>query len=71
MCDKNYEQLQNIPGGELEDVVPDDEFGKENPLNKELNEYIRDQNEESENESMNYEEGLSEEEIAKIITGKH
>lgn len=65
MCDKNYEQLQNIPGGELEDVVPDDEFGKENPLNKELNEYIRDQNEESENESMNYEEGLSEEEIAK------
>lgn len=65
MCDKNYEQLQNIPGGELEDVVPDDEFEKENPLNKELNEYIRDQNEESENESMNYEEGLSEEEIAK------
>lgn len=65
MCDKNYKQLQNIPGGELEDVVPDDEFGKENPLNKELNEYIRDQNEESENESMNYEEGLSEEEIAK------
>ena len=65
MCDKNYEQLQNIPGGELEDVVPDDEFEKENTLNKELNEYIRDQNEESENESMNYEEGLSEEEIAK------
>lgn len=67
MCDKNYEQLQNIPGGELEDIVPDDEFEKENPLNKELNEYIRDQNEESENESMNYEEGLSEEEIAKKV----
>lgn len=67
MCDKKYEQLQNIPDGELEDIVPDDEFEKENPLNKELDEFLRDQNEESENESMNYEEELSEEELAKKV----